>query len=228
MSLWKQLRTLGTKLGILHFEKPRDVHAPTKIVMRTISIAELEIEVVAESSTPEQINLTNNFTTIGETHGITIPAHGWTIERLAQESNLTGNNSNDRTAIQIALLERLHGEKVPTEDLVRDAITRDQAVDAYAATMRHRLILRAQDRIQRKLEIQQEMDRLTNEQQQLVTDEAADNKNWQQWWNQKLEYEHKIASAVSYLLEKPIISIDAQVPSIDASAKSTEQKSPRS
>ena len=228
MSLLDQLRAFGTKLGILHVEKPRDVHTPTKIVMRTISIAELEIEMVTEPVPQEQANLTNNFTAICEAHGITIPAHGWTIERLAQESCLTDYSSNDRTAVQIALLERLHSEKVPAEDVVRDAIARDQAVDAYAAAMRDRMILRAQERLQRKFVIQQEIDRLANEQQQLAADAAADLENWQQWWNRKLENEHKMASAVSYLLEKPIISIDAQVPSIDASATSTEQERSRS
>ena len=223
MRLLDQLRSLGTKLGILHLEKPRDTHTPTKIMMRTISISELEVEVVTTPTSQEQPGLTDNFTTICAAHGITMPAHGWTIERLAHESRLTGFSSSDRTAVQIALLERLHADGVPVEEVVRDAIARDQAVDAYAAAMRKRLIARARDRLHRRLLIQQEMERLANEQQILKADEATDAEIWRLWWNRKLENEHAMAFAVSYLLEKSIISIDAHVPSIEVSATSPDQ-----
>nr|MBA3710535.1 hypothetical protein [Planctomycetota bacterium] len=46
MSLLARLRDLGSRLGILQLAQPKSERAPAKVTMRTVSLAELQSEVM--------------------------------------------------------------------------------------------------------------------------------------------------------------------------------------
>ena len=66
MSLLDRLRAFGNKLGILHIDAPHDVYVPIKITTRTVSLAELEFEVVAVPTIDNNAALNESFATYME------------------------------------------------------------------------------------------------------------------------------------------------------------------
>jgi len=102
----------------------------------------------------------------------------------------------DRADAQRETLSMLAGEKVDTAELIKDAISRDQALDAFADS-----ILKKRERwlVEKKREIQS------------IEHEIADEeKKWSEWRRNKRQREQDLASAVGYLIDKPVISIDEE------------------
>jgi hypothetical protein len=102
----------------------------------------------------------------------------------------------DRTQAQHETLAMLAAEKVNAEDLIKDAISRDQALDAFAES-----ILKKRERW------------LTEKRQEIQTLEqeiAAEEKEWSDWRRRKRQREQDMARAVGYLIDKPVISIDEE------------------
>ncbi len=219
MSIIDQLRAVGGRLGILQIEQPKTAKTLTKVVTRVLTLAELESEVAVAGGAlqaRERAELTNDFMGICTAAGVLEPKHGWTIERLEHELRQPTFAGLQRAAAQAAILESLRAAGVPVEDVVRDAVARDQAVDAYAAGIREQLARRGRARGERRAAIAQEIARLTAERDQLETAHAAERERWRAWWALKHENEVAMAWALSHLLDQPLVSVDSTPPSIDS------------
>jgi len=200
MNLLGMLRKLGDRLGIVELSAESDAPScPVKIQTRAITLAELVMtiqitEVRELAELPAELSI--SFEDVFKAAGIQAPPSGWTVERLQQFLDADRMRAMDRAEVQRETLGMLAAEKVDTADLIKDAISRDQALDAFADSV----LKKRQRWIAEKRQEIQALERKI----------AAEEKKWTEWRRKKRQREQDMARAVGYLIDKPVISIDEE------------------
>jgi hypothetical protein len=201
MNLLDMLRKLGDRLGIVELSpESKQPSAPVKIQTRAITLAELIMtiqitEVRALAELPSELSI--SFDDVYKAAGIQTPASGWTVDRLQKFLASDRIRRMDRDDAQQETLRMLAGEQVDAADLIKDAISRDQALDAFADSIlkkRERWLAEKREEIR---SIEQEI--------------ADEEKKWKEWRRSKRQREQDLARTVGYLIDKPVISIDEEV-----------------
>jgi hypothetical protein len=214
MGLLELMSSLGDRLGIIEKQKETNAQKPAKIQTRSVTLAELTSEVKSDevqalADLPAE--LTVSFDRIFEASGIRASPNGWNIDRLRQLLETDAFKGRERSDVQKRILEVLAKEHVEPEQLVKDAVARDQALDAFEAFAKRKI----QDRtgvLQHKLaEIENQIEALRVEQSKLKEQLAADEEKWRTWRRQKRAAERELAATVSFLIDRPIITTDSEV-----------------
>jgi len=211
MSLSDSIRKLGGRLGLIQVV---DVDAaskdPAKVPTRSVSIKDLagevrqdEVRILAE--TPAELAVP--FDKVFEAAGLKDPGHGWTVDRLSSLLATDQYEGMDRTNAQKAVLGLLANDKVPAEDIVKTAVSRDAAIDAYDGFVRKKMEERAAARERRTAEIRTQIKDLEAECTRLAAESKADIDRRREWIGRKIAYEQAMAHALSYIMDKPVISI---------------------
>jgi hypothetical protein len=200
MDLPGMLRKLGDRLGIIELSpEARHSSAPVKIQTRTVTLTELimtirvrDVRELAER--PAELSIP--FDDVFKAAGIQTSPSGWNVDRLQQFLSHDRIQKMDRAGAQRETLSVLAAEKVDPADLIKEAISRDQALDAFADSIlkkRERWLAKKRQEIQT---IEQEI--------------AAEEKEWKHWRQQKRQREQDMARAIGYLIDKPVISVDGE------------------
>jgi predicted amino acid-binding ACT domain protein len=198
MSLLDMLRKLGDRLGIVELSPGQEQPAvPVKIHTRTITLSELIMTIqIAEvrelAELPAELSI--SFDDIFKAAGIQPSPSAWTVDRLQEFLNSKRIQGMDRDGVQRETLRMLAAEKVDAADLIKDAISRDQALDAFA------------DSILKKRELW--LARKRQEIQALEQEIAVEEKEFSDWRRRKRRREQDMARAIGYLIDRPVISID--------------------
>src|SRR5262245_20581227 len=204
MGLLSMLRKLGDRLGIVELSSAQQPSAPVKIQTRTITLSELvmniQVDEVRDLAEPPA-ELSVSFEEIFKAAGIQPSATGWTIERLQQFLASDQIRKMGRTEAQHETLRMLREEKIDPADLVKDAVARDQAMDAFEGSISEK----RQDWIAGRKQL---LETLANQIQTLKGELAAEEKKWTEWRREKRQRETDMAHAVGYLIDRPVISID--------------------
>jgi hypothetical protein len=197
MNVLGMLRKLGDRLGIVEMSDSPKTAMPAKIQTRQITLSELtmtiqvtDVQSLAESSA----ELFISFEDVFKAAGIVAPPGGWSIDRLCEFLRSERARELNRTHRQQEILEMLAAEKVDAAAVVRDAVSRDQALDAFAESV-----------------IQKRQRWLAERRQEIRNIEegiAEEEKQWNEWRQKKRQREQDMAHAVEYLIDKPVISID--------------------
>jgi hypothetical protein len=211
MGLLALLSSLGDRLGIV--EKPKDNGGltPAKIATRSVTLAQLMSEVKSEevralAQLPAELSVP--FERIFETAGLQPQPGGWTINRLRQLLETDPFKGVERAEVQRRLLEVLSKEGVEPEQLVKDAVSRDQALDAFEAFARKKIGERTAVVQHQIAEVENQIQTLRQEESKLRGQLALDEEQWRLWRQQKRAAERTLASTVSYLIDRPIITTD--------------------
>jgi hypothetical protein len=142
--------------------------------------------------------------------GIKSGAHGWNIERLARLLRTEQFKSMERPAVQKALLNILDEEKVEVEDLVREAVGRDQALDAYEVFVQRKMEARMAAWERNISELESEIRALEEKRARLRQEVNSDGEHWRQWLDRKRAHEKELAWAIGYLIDRPVITIEEE------------------
>jgi hypothetical protein len=170
----------------------------------TSEIREAEVRALAEL--PAELSV--EFDKVFEAAGISAPPHGWNADRLRRALDTESAQGRDRQRTQQELLGRLASEKVPVEDLVRDVIARDQALDAYEAFARKKMAARDAARERRAAEIESQVAALDLERRRLEDEGRVDAGRFAAWLARKRAAERDLAAAIGYLVDRPVVTID--------------------
>ncbi len=201
MGLLAKLQELGCQLKLVQSVERPAAKMPTKVETKAVTIKELITELHAENVkilAESPVELTIEFGKIFESAGIKIPNHGWTIEKFIevfQSKYKTADANEVKKAVQLWLSEK----KVSSEDLVRDALAKDQALDAYEEFVLKKMNGRSQARQGRISEIAKEIDKLKQELKQLEGEMQQEQNDAGKWQNRKKSYEQDISRAVDLL-----------------------------
>ena len=181
--------------------------------MRQVTLGELTSEVRAQevralSELPVELSLP--FEQVFEAAGVKPPPQAWTVERLRQLLSTDQYKSMDRPSAQQAILGLLSAEKATVEDIVKDAVARDQAIDAFEGFTRQKVRDRMLTRERKVAQLQEQVRGLQEQCARLSEEAQADREAWRAWHRRKVEFEKGMAWAVGYLLDKPVVSIDEE------------------
>lgn len=209
MSLADRLRALGERLGVFRAAPPAPGR-PTAIQRRTVSFAELcgRAPTAPAAIWQEPRAIADAATTPG--------VAGWTAERAA--AALAGLGAQPRDAARLALLEMIAADGGAPEDIVRDAVARDQALDAAAAATHAVLCAHAAARAKRTGEIAATIVALEAERSRLTQEQTADEARWQAWWAEKRAVEERLEGVVAHLVDGPVVSVDREAPTVGPTA----------
>jgi hypothetical protein len=205
MDLIGILRKLGDRIGIIEMSSAEKLTAaPAKIQTRTITLSELmmtvkvsEVHELAESPT----DLYVSFEDIFKAAGYNAEKTAWTVERLQEFLNSDRIRKLSRDDMQHATLQMLKEENVDSADIVKDAIFRDQALDAFEESA-------SRKRKRWHADQQQLLSDLSARMKQVEKEIAAEEERWKDWRGQKRQRERDMAYAVGFLIDRPVISID--------------------
>lgn len=211
MRLVELMQSLGDRLGILEKSAPGNTHAPAKLKTRSVTLAELMSEIRSDevrtlAEMPAELSVP--FEQVYEAAGVKTAGHGWGIAKLAEILEGKNFDNLDRAEVQKRILEALAVEKVEVQDLVRDAVARDKALDAFEEFARKKLRDRTSVRERRLAEIESNIRQLENERAGLREKAETDQRQWDEWRRRKRAVEQGLAHAVGYLIEDKVITTD--------------------
>jgi hypothetical protein len=199
MDLLGMLRKLGDRLGIVELSPESQPSVPVKIQTRAVTLAELimtiqitEVRELAEL--PAELSIP--FDDVFKAAGIQTSPTDWSVDRLQEFLNSDRIRRMDRADVQRETLTMLAAKKVDAADLIKDAISRDQALDAFADSILKKRTRWLGEKRQEIQAIEEEI--------------AAEEKKWNDWRRKKRQREQDMARAVGYLIDKPVISIDEE------------------
>jgi len=211
MTLMEFFESLGGRLGILEKATQSSPRSAVKIQTRKVTLSELTAEIRAEevrtlADAPAELSVP--FEKIFETAGIAPAQHGWTIERLRQLLLTDAFKNLEREAAQKRILDVLNTEGVAVEDVIKDAVARDTALDAFEAFARRKAEDRMTTRERRAAELESKIDELKNERDLLKSQAKSDQEKWSDWRKRKRAQERDLAWTVGYLIDRPVITTD--------------------
>jgi hypothetical protein len=205
------LRTLGDRLGILEITSARPNQASPKIETRAVTLAELMTEIRSEeihtlADVPAELSVT--FEKVFEAAGIPHPPHGWTVERLKQLLKGDPFRGLEESAIQQKVLENLRAENVDVQEIVKEAIAQDRALDEFEKSVIEKVRLRLEATGRRLGELDARIKDLQAQRASLGEQLKGEHAQWTGWLRKKRAYEKELASAVGYLIDKSVITVD--------------------
>jgi Asp-tRNA(Asn)/Glu-tRNA(Gln) amidotransferase A subunit family amidase len=213
MNLGQTLRNLGGRMGVIRVIAMEDGscnRGPRKVTTRTVTLKDLATEVRHDSvrllaEKPAELEVP--FAKVFEAAGVKAPPRGWTVARLDTLLRTDEFKGMERAAVQKAVLGMLSAEQAKVEDIVKDAVAQDQALDAYDAFVRRKMEDRAAARQRRIDEIRSQIKELEQEAERQNEESRADRERWRAWLARKIAHEQDMVQALSVLLDVPVVSI---------------------
>jgi hypothetical protein len=227
MGLKDRLRKLGGKLGVLQVitqpetapgAAPAPASAsggPAKIATRSVTLDDLigelrQTEVRALSELPAELSV--SFEKVFETAGIRSEAQAWTVERLTKLLRSDAYKKLDRAAAQKVIAGLIAAEHASVEDVVRDAVARDNAIDAFEIFAKAKLDERGKLRKQKLAELDDRARDLREQMARLRQEAVHDRERWREFMARKIACEKEMAWAVGFVLDRPVVSISTPPP----------------
>lgn len=212
MSLLKRMKRLGKRLGLLRASETKARKEPTKVSMQVVSLEELmsgipKLDIPVSTAT--RVELPVGFGGILSAAGVHSPPHGWTVERLQEFLHQKCGKLNFEQA-QYHTLQALARDDAPTEDVVRDAVARDQALDAFERFVKKKLEAQNKKRQKHLAKLEEQLGVLQERIDRIRREERSEREDWRNWRKSKVDYEKKMAWALSHIMEKPLITIDEE------------------
>lgn len=213
MTLMELLESLGDRLGILERAEQKSPKATVVIQTRSVTLAELKAEIHSEevqslSELPAELSIP--FEKIFQSAGVAPGSHGWTIEKLRQLLQTEAFKKLGREAAQKQILDVLNAEKVLPEDLIKDAVARDKALDAFEAFARKKMEDREAARERKMAELGARIQELQKECDHWKAQAKSDQETWQEWCQRKRRQEHDLAWTVGFLIDRTVITTDGE------------------
>lgn len=211
MGLVTWLTNVGGKLKILSTVPANNDTSPAKLTMKSVSLTELMTEIQANevralAQLPAELSIA--YDKLFEAAGVQSPNHGWTIGKLQELLRTEQYKSMDRAAAQKAVLGVLQAQKAAVEDVVKDAVARDQALDAFEEFSRKKMDARSQARQTKLADIRTQISDLQAQCRTMEEEAKVDREHWRQWHRGKTAFEKEMAWALGYLLDQPIVTVD--------------------
>ena len=155
------------------------------------------------------VNDPGSFAEIYQAAEIHLPPHGFTIEKVAEMLGSEHIRSLPRDVKRSSVLVALDAVGVPIQDVIQDAVRRDQALDTFERVQEQSL-----DQLEAQLDKenqqhQAEIDRIMADYRSRIQANkdklAREKERFFAWRLKKQEEEQKIADAVSYFVaDNPI------------------------
>lgn len=213
MSLLSRLQAFADRMGIIrvvgHSQSPPAGHEP--IQMRTIRLDELSDEVRREraeamSVTPGELTL--DLDRVIEAAKVVAPPHGWTVERLHEAVAAVSTSGADATHVREAVLKQISADGADMEEVVRDAIARDHAIDAFEQFAHSSFSRRRASRNDELDRLKQQLHDLQLRMGQIENEQTIDTERFTDWCKRKRAREDRWLDALRIFVDEPPVTRD--------------------
>lgn len=145
------------------------------------------------------------------------PAHGFTVEKVGDMLHSEHIRNLPRDVKKSSILVALEAAGAPIQDVIQDAMKRDQALDTFESVQEKALNQLEAQKLQENQQIQAELDQLVADRRSRIQANndavAKEKERFFAWRLKKQEEEQKIADSVSYFVtENPIAGGHAAPP----------------
>jgi hypothetical protein len=209
MSFVRLLQGIGDRLGILETAPADGSPAAMRIQTRSVSLQELTGEIksgAVQSLADAPAELAVPFERIFEAAGISANPQDWTTDRLKQVIADEPCRNKPRAEAQKAVLALLNAAGISPEIIVKDAMARDQALDAYEIFARDKMQSRKETRKKKLFAAESRIRDLQEECRTLEKTMKDDEEKWNEWKKNKRARERELASIVSYIVDHKVIT----------------------
>lgn len=211
MSFLDLLQTVGGRLGILEAHAKEEAGEPLKVITRTVTLAELKTEIRSDdvrtlAGLPAELTLP--YDRIFAAAGVKCSPQGWSLARIKTLLSIESYRGMDHASAQQALLTLLSAERVQVEDLVREAMGQDQALDAFEVFVCKKVedhMAAAQHQVS---DLEARIQALQDERARLAARIQLDQDKLREWRKSKRSYERDLADTIGYLTDRPVITTD--------------------
>ena len=209
MSFFKFLKGIGDRLGILETVAGPESAPVPRIQTKTVRLRDLSGEikssaVQALADSPAELSV--SVEKIFEAAGISSKPEDWNIARLKQVLQVEAAKNASRESVQRTVLELLNSAGVKPEEIVKDAIARDQALDSFESRVGEKMQARIQTCKTRLQEIELQLKDLHEERTRVESSIKSDEGKWREWRKVKRSQERELASVVSYIVDRPVVT----------------------
>jgi hypothetical protein len=151
--------------------------------------------------------------------GVVAPRHGFTalkVLEMLDSKQLAGLDGRSRAAALGAFLQAHPGGPVAIEDVLQDAVRRDQALDAFDGALRAKLRARAEQVERQNAQLQAEIDAVARRNRQLMDENLAtlegDRRQIDAWQGRKRAEEQRLFDAVAPFVEENPVTLGGVAP----------------
>jgi len=189
--------------------RPEEAAATPSAPTAAQAVAEIARSVGPAPTFTTPVTNPTSFAEIYQAAEIHPPAHGFTIEKVGDMLHSEHIRNLPRDVKKSSILVALEASGAPIQDVIQDAMKRDQALDTFEAVQEKALNQLEAQKTQENQQIQAELDQLLADRRarmQANNDAVAKEKErFFAWRLKKQEEEQKIADSVSYFVtENPI------------------------
>jgi hypothetical protein len=182
------------------------------------TIAEIAAAVKPPAAFSQPVANPASFEQIYEAGEVRVPAHGFTIFKIADMLKSEHIRSLPVEIKRSSVLLALDAAGVKLAEIIEDAVRRDRALDAFETVQQRALDQLEARKAEENKKLQQEADRVLNELRakiQANNDEVArEQERMRTWRLQKQQEEKRIADAVApFVSENPITTGPVSAPS---------------
>src|SRR5215831_5269647 len=197
----------------------------TQPVSAAQAVAEIAATVAPEPRFTAPVSNPTSFDEIYHAAEIQPPGHGFTIMKVAEMLRSEHIRNLPKDVKRSSVLVALEAAGAPIQDVIEDAVRRDQALDTFERVQEKSLNELEGRKAQENQQFQAEMDRILAEHRSRIQANndtvAKERERFYAWRLKKQEEEQKISDAVSYFVtENPITTGGPAAP--PASSRTTE------
>jgi hypothetical protein len=199
------LRKVATGTGLITFADATKSPEPAAIQTQSISLAELQQKF--KNPRQEQAAFSITFDALFQAMKVPSYAHGWSAESVRKyiESNDIAGLAHEKK--KETVLRALKENNVSLEDIVVDAVRRDEALDAYERFAEKKL---QEKKSQHQAEIaglESEIENCHAKIRSLREMQARDAEEFGRWISKKTAHEEELVRVVSLITNESKISV---------------------
>jgi hypothetical protein len=136
-----------------------------------------------------------------------VPGHGWTLPRVLDRLETLRKQYIAAEEIKAALVKELKARDVATKEILQDAVSRDDLLDEYERFLSAR-ITSSRESLEREIEeIEGQMADLHARRERCRVQMDNQKIGLEKWKKKKVEYEKKMAHAVSFLTIETMVTV---------------------
>lgn len=153
----------------------------------------------------EELKLT--FDDILERANVKEPKHGWTIMKIVERLATSEYQKMSNEQVKTALMGDLKADRAKPEEVLQDAVHRDEILDDYEVFLSKRVADTAVKLRDENFEILKKIKELSEKRESNEKRISDEELALTAWKKQKLEIEKKMASAASYFTVENVVSV---------------------
>lgn len=210
MKVAERLKKIAASTGLITCSDSTSIPETNVMQTRTLSLTELQQEfdrTHKQQSGALSAELAVDFDRLFEAMKVPALSHGWNAKSVATYLQSNDILKLNRQETKQTLLRVLQENKVPLEDILMDAVNRDNALDAYEQFAHGKLQERTTKRQAEIAALEREIAQC-NERIQLTEKlQSQDEEAYQVWLRKKIAQEEDLVNVVSMITSENKISV---------------------